>query len=279
MEKEKEIDPTTSLAAKLCAVLSECENLPKNGKNAFHGYRYVREADVLDHLRGLFAKHGVFCVSSVEDVQTQERKNQKGNAEYLTRVKIKYSLLNASNPDERHDVIQYGDGTDSGDKGLYKALSGAMKYFLSKTFLIGGDDDPENERAETRGQGRPPSTPERRIVKLRTKETLDRGTGEIKSDPARLRAETEVARQSGQAFRYEISLTDLLPEERKAPLRKKLKELGSVSDTTYIYTTTPVPELEELEGKQAAGRDEKNGHVDYDLDDLPDWDHAEMDKP
>ena len=48
-----------------------------------------------------------------------------------------------------------GAGDDGADKGLYKAYTGAVKYFLMKTFLIPTGDDPEadtkaDERAASR---------------------------------------------------------------------------------------------------------------------------------
>jgi len=36
-----------------------------------------------------------------------------------------------------------GQGADKGDKGVYKAITGAKKYFIANLFLIPTDDDPE----------------------------------------------------------------------------------------------------------------------------------------
>jgi hypothetical protein len=36
-----------------------------------------------------------------------------------------------------------GEGQDAGDKGPYKAMTGAQKYALMKTFMIPTGDDPE----------------------------------------------------------------------------------------------------------------------------------------
>jgi hypothetical protein len=41
-----------------------------------------------------------------------------------------------------------GSGIDQGDKALYKAITGGIKYILSSTFLIPTGDDPENEQSE-----------------------------------------------------------------------------------------------------------------------------------
>jgi hypothetical protein len=38
-----------------------------------------------------------------------------------------------------------GEGQDAGDKAVYKAMTGALKYCLLKTFLIPTGDDPERD--------------------------------------------------------------------------------------------------------------------------------------
>jgi hypothetical protein len=48
-----------------------------------------------------------------------------------------------------------GQGDDPADKGLYKAYTGALKYFLMKTFLIPTGDDPEADtNTDTRSASR-----------------------------------------------------------------------------------------------------------------------------
>jgi len=47
---------------------------------------------------------------------------------------------------ESFSCIFYGDGSDSNDKAIYKAITGAQKYALMKTFLVATGDDPEQDR-------------------------------------------------------------------------------------------------------------------------------------
>ena len=47
-----------------------------------------------------------------------------------------------------------GSGQDSGDKGVYKALTGGVKYLLMKNFLVSTGDDPEQEETEASGPRR-----------------------------------------------------------------------------------------------------------------------------
>jgi hypothetical protein len=59
-----------------------------------------------------------------------------------------FSLLDGESG-ERLDFPWVGAGTDKGDKGIYKALTGGAKYFLLKMFLIATGDDPEREDVKT----------------------------------------------------------------------------------------------------------------------------------
>jgi hypothetical protein len=60
---------------------------------------------------------------------------------------------------ERHDCEWAGQGDDGADKGVYKAYTGALKYFLMKTFLIPTGDDPEGDsRTDQRASERQSST-------------------------------------------------------------------------------------------------------------------------
>jgi hypothetical protein len=45
-----------------------------------------------------------------------------------------------------------GSGSDSQDKGPYKAITGAIKYLMTTTFLIPTGDDPEGDGGKKRGQ-------------------------------------------------------------------------------------------------------------------------------
>ena len=127
-----------SLGAKMVKVLGAVSGkVVKSGRNTHQGYKYVMEADLLDAVRGELISHGVFVFSSVEEV-TQEGK--------LTTVKTKHTFVDAESG-EMFEVFSAGQGSDGQDKGVYKAITGASKYFLLKSFLLAGDDDPENETA------------------------------------------------------------------------------------------------------------------------------------
>ena len=132
------------LAKKLAMVMSEVHRVPKNGRNDFHNYDYVTESDLVDHIRDKLAEQGVAIFPSVRDHEVAETEDQRKRTVYLTTVTLDVTLVDG----ESGDMITttwVGQGMDQGDKGYYKAYTGAIKYFLLKTFLISTGDDPERD--------------------------------------------------------------------------------------------------------------------------------------
>jgi hypothetical protein len=86
-------------------------------------------------------KHGLILIPSVQQVSSVD---QYGN----TTVSIHYTLAHVSGAVWSTPIIAAGCGNDRnksgiGDKGLYKALTGANKYLLFKLFQIETGNDPE----------------------------------------------------------------------------------------------------------------------------------------
>lgn len=134
----------SGLAIKMAQVMSEIGRIPKRGYNDFHGYEYPLEADILDAIRDKLAERNVMWFPSVESV------TREGT---LTTLIGKVTFVDAETGEER-TVGMVGTGDDKGDKGVYKAYTGAVKYCLLKTFMISTGDDPENEGQGTREAGR-----------------------------------------------------------------------------------------------------------------------------
>jgi len=141
-----------SLYKKLLAVLSEVDRIPKNGHNAHFNYDYVLDADLVDHIRPLMVKHNLLMLPNVEET------TQNGN---IATAKMRYRFIDPETGDSE-DVFFTGQGQDTGDKGYYKAYTGAEKYCLMKTFLVATGDDPErdNDDAPRRKENaKPPPAP------------------------------------------------------------------------------------------------------------------------
>lgn len=129
---------------KIAAVMKECgwiskDNVVDMGKTK---YSYVSEVQYIAELRPLFLKHGlVMLPSSVRDVTTIEKVSNNSTS-YLMSAVFGYTFYDVESGDSLC-VEMLGQGIDSMDKGAYKLATGAFKYALRQTFMIGSGDDPE----------------------------------------------------------------------------------------------------------------------------------------
>jgi hypothetical protein len=122
-----------TIFSKIAKVMSQVSRVPKNGYNSFHKYNYATESDLTESIRPILLESGLAFFSNVME---QERDGE------FSKVKMEFTLADIETG-EVLKSIYWGEGQDKGDKGLYKAYTGATKYFLMKTFLIPTGDDPE----------------------------------------------------------------------------------------------------------------------------------------
>ena len=136
---------SAKIATALHEVMSKVGYVQKTGKNTFHGYRYAGEADLLEKLRPAMVEAGLLLIPSVRHVGPVD---QFGNVS----VEVEYTLVHKDGDIWPEKVVGVGCGNDKspktgrvGDKGVYKAITGANKYVLFKIFQIETGDDPERD--------------------------------------------------------------------------------------------------------------------------------------
>lgn len=128
------------LVYKLCKVMAEIDGVAKAGHNDFHNYDYVKEADLVSAIRQKLAAQNVFIFTTVNEITTTEKTNERGKSSHFTTARITLTFVDGDTREERS--IQFiGHGEDTSDKGPYKAYTGAMKHALMKNFLISAEDD------------------------------------------------------------------------------------------------------------------------------------------
>ncbi len=128
------------LGKKILAVMADVEPLSKDARNDFHKYAYVSDAQVVRSIRNSLISHGLILIPDHTNVVLE------GD---LTRLSVRYQLIDTDSGETFCSTI-VGYGKDSGDKGIYKAMTGAEKYYLTKTFLIPTEDDPEDGKRARR---------------------------------------------------------------------------------------------------------------------------------
>jgi len=136
------MNPEAVLYAKLCRVMAAVDRVPKNGVNAFHGYTFATEADVSEAIRKQLAAENVSPLISSEIREVRAGKTPKGKDTYLTDVSVVVTFA-CGDTGASIQITGCGTGDDPSDKGTYKAITGAVKYALLKTFLVPTGDEPE----------------------------------------------------------------------------------------------------------------------------------------
>jgi hypothetical protein len=116
-------------------------------------YKAVGEADVLRAVKPLEAKYGIYSYPFDREIiesGTLESTDFNGNVkkQLFERIKVVYRFINVDNPTEFVDTISYGDGIDSGDKSVGKAMTYADKYALLKAYKIVTGEDPDQDASE-----------------------------------------------------------------------------------------------------------------------------------
>jgi hypothetical protein len=135
-----------ALSRKLAEVMAAVGRVPKNGWNDFHKYHYATEADIAEAIRSELATRSITLVPSVESYEVREIPSKKAekDSRFVTFLSMTFTFEDGDTG-ERIEKKWLGAGEDSGDKGAYKAMTGAEKYFLLKTFIVPTGDDPESD--------------------------------------------------------------------------------------------------------------------------------------
>lgn len=136
------------LIKKLCSVMAEAGYIKKRGHNEKFHYDYATEADVVDALRDKLAARNVFVFPSVmQSERKHHAKTASGGDMFITDVMIRWTFVDGETG-ETHECLMPGCGTDTGDKGVYKAITGSSKYLFLKGFMLPTGDDPEDEKPD-----------------------------------------------------------------------------------------------------------------------------------
>jgi hypothetical protein len=136
---------TAKIAAALHQVMQKVSYVQKDSMNDFHKYKYASEAALLAALRPAMIEAGLILIPSISMVKNID---EFGN----THIEMEYTLVHKDGDVWPYPIRAAGAGNDKaktgavGDKGVYKAITGANKYLLFKLFQIETGDDPEVAR-------------------------------------------------------------------------------------------------------------------------------------
>ena len=162
---------------KMAAITAELQTVAKNltvATSKTASYKAVSERDILDAVKPLEAKYGVYSypVSRVILESHLLESEYQGNKKttFMTRIQTIYRFVNIETPDEYIDTITFAEGIDSQDKGSGKAMTYADKYALMKGYKISTGDDPDQEASKEERYTPAPTNRQKLIAFLKEKD-------------------------------------------------------------------------------------------------------------
>jgi hypothetical protein len=128
-----------SLYRKILTVQKKIDSIPKRGFNAFHKYHYATEADILTVKETLNENDLVVLPTTLK-----QETGFKPDGKSWASVTLLFRVIDVKTGETVESQFT-GYAEDNFDKAIYKATTGANKYFYLKFFGIATEDDPERE--------------------------------------------------------------------------------------------------------------------------------------
>lgn len=140
---------TGAIYSRLADIMAETKAIGKTETNQAQRFKFRGIDNVMNELHALFAQHRVFILPMVEHVDTDVRASKAGGSMTFTRATIRFRYM--TDDGSFVDTVNVGEAMDSGDKGMNKAMSIALKYSLLQMLLIPTDEpkDPDAQSPET----------------------------------------------------------------------------------------------------------------------------------
>lgn len=160
---------------KLRKELAEQGILKRSGENNFDHYSYFSEAQYKALFTKLFSKNNLELKFNELEYTTFDSNGKNSNGRM---PRLEFMLIDCETGFYETTVIT-GEGMDKGDKGGYKAYTGALKYYLANTFMVATGDDPETES--------PSETMNKKTVKKATEKQIEMVTKLVNDIPAMLK--------------------------------------------------------------------------------------------
>ena len=163
MEKMNIYQRMAAITAELRTVAKNL-TVPTGGKNS---YKAVSERDILDAVKPLEEKYGVYSYpagrnvleSHILESESTYNGQTKKTTTFMTRIETLYRFVNVDDPTDYMDTITFAEGIDTQDKGSGKAMTYGDKYALMKAYKISTGDDPDQDASEDKHYQKAPSAP------------------------------------------------------------------------------------------------------------------------
>jgi hypothetical protein len=197
------------LLAKLHKIMESVNYIQKDKTNSHQNYKYASEKAIKEALHAAFVANKVL-------MQVSTKNPQIVGSSFC--IEVVYTFIDVESEEELSGTF-VGTGQTRDEKGNYSAVTGAIKYILTSTFLIPTGDDPErDETPKAKKPAVPASAPA-------TKDLLDeiaKLCQETDTDPLKLYALYHVVNPTA-------ATAPAMIESLKKKLAKMLDEVAKLN--------------------------------------------------
>ncbi len=133
----------TELFRKLLQVQQNLRPIAETGKNTYQRYSYATALDILEPVKRICNKLGLFIYLDVTSSAIEPGKARCTVT--LTTVDCETGEALSINSCGYSEDWSYKENRATGDKAIYKAITGATKYAVREMFALASTDDPEKD--------------------------------------------------------------------------------------------------------------------------------------
>jgi len=137
----------TAISKAVCELQTKLELVNKNGVNEHQRYSYAKLEDYINAIKVSLEEQRLFIITNISEVKRLKPREGRNSTQYPVQIRLTIRLCHESG--EWFETDCYGEGQDTGDKAIYKAITGARKYGVACLLGLATTDDPENDEPKT----------------------------------------------------------------------------------------------------------------------------------
>lgn len=140
---------TPLIHQKMVAILRDTLAIGKDMTNQAQGFKFRGIDQVYNDMHPIFSRHGVYIRPVVEEHDKFEKTTKSGGLAWHHFLKVRFWFT--AEDGSSVDAVGMGEAADSGDKGVNKCMSIALKYALFQSFLIPTQDEKDPDGSSPEG--------------------------------------------------------------------------------------------------------------------------------
>lgn len=133
----------SKLYQKILKTQGDINNIGKDGNNTEQRYKFAQWEDIIKEVRKAAFKNNLLINITTAKKEMSQGESRKGAKFSTCNITVRISLIDVETGLSIKHFF-HGEGRDYGDKSIYKAYTGAVKYGIIEIFLVPIGDDPEN---------------------------------------------------------------------------------------------------------------------------------------